>query len=85
VPDTECEEWDTMKAWIKWDEWQGWCAEVQADGDEAFSPDKPVTILEEDDFNGIGRVVLCSQEDSQYNEWIPVRFISLEPITPDVW
>jgi hypothetical protein len=73
-----------MKAWLKWDEWRGWCAEFQLDDYETFSPDEPITLLEED-FNDIDRVVLVSQKGSRYNAWVPMEFISLEPTSKDTW
>jgi hypothetical protein len=71
-----------MKAWLKWDEYVGYCLEYQLDDYEIFSPDEPFFIWDEEDY---AYEVLVSQSGVEAMRWVPMEFISLEPITPDVY
>jgi hypothetical protein len=87
VPDTECEEWDTMKAWLKWHELDEW---HRSNGNVhqgiMFCPDCPIELTGDDEQRGDGMYYGVLQDCNHAPRTslrVPMRFISLEEITND--
>jgi hypothetical protein len=87
VPDTECEEWDTMKAWLRWDEYDQWFADnVSPHGIRGFTKGEPVIVASESEIDEDGEEMVLVKQMHEVLPicvvqcYVPVKCISLEPL-----